>query len=129
VKGNTKSYNHFYVRLSSSEIVNITADIGVRLEVDQKARDQSIPEIMTSNSNRAEYFDKSCVCCQIDREKGVGSVIVAGDKREDAPSPPASQSIKPEMEEDVDILGQQTYVVNRKRTKSIFLNERNFLDY
>jgi hypothetical protein len=69
------------------------------------------------------------VCCQIDREKGVGSVIVAGDKREDAPSPPASQSIKPEMEEDVDILGQQTYVVNRKRTKSIFLNERNFLDY
>jgi hypothetical protein len=61
VKGNTKSYNHFYVRLSSSEIVNITADIGVRLEVDQKARDQSIPEIMTSNSNRAEYFDKSCL--------------------------------------------------------------------
>jgi hypothetical protein len=126
-KGNSKSYNPFSV-LSHSDIAQIAKDVGVSLGSNQIESDLSILEVQNSDLVRSFEFEKGCDACHVENSGRTSLEEPHVSNGVDAPCTPVAIPGSSQMGGVQDASGQWTHVVNRKKTKSRFQDERNFLE-
>jgi hypothetical protein len=107
-KGNSKSYNPFYIP-SNSDISSLAEVTSVSLGNNDRGVNSMLAEMQEDDNLRARYFSDSCTVCQV--ENGEPSVVleVSSFKCEEgdaAPVTPQAPVIKPQLEGSDGLLGQ-----------------------
>jgi hypothetical protein len=121
-KGKAKSHNAFAV-LSSDEICHVADLVGVSLGDNPQELNKSVSGIIDLDIDRVSRMSKECGQCSQVVDKGTDQSPGLSGQEGDALMTPTGQLITSQLEGDDAKEGQWTLVVNRKKSKSRFVNE------
>jgi hypothetical protein len=120
IQGISKPINQFYV-LSTSEISNVAARIGISLGSSVADKMRSLDNIQCMDNVRVEKFSKDCVKCQECDPKDTknSDVVIDRDAQGDvAPCTPIQQIVDNPVGGSPESQGQWTLVVKRRKGKT-----------